>query len=92
MEEIIKECVNLAKEVQIELDMKNIEEKLLKISKSSDGKLISTLQDINNKRRTEIEFLNLEIARIAEEIGKSGLTKETKLLGELIKIKSEMLK
>jgi 2-dehydropantoate 2-reductase len=63
--------------------------RLLLISKSSDGQLISTYQDILNKRNTEIETMNMSIARVAESVGRSSLIKQTKLLGELIQIKSE---
>ena len=39
---------------------------------------------------TEIDTMNLEIARIASEISKEDFVRETKLLGELIKIKSAL--
>jgi len=87
---IIAECVTIAKAKNIALEAKEVEESLLLISKSSDGQLISTLQDIRNKRKTEIDTLNFEIVRIAESLGKSEAVLETKLLGELTKIKSEM--
>lgn len=87
---IIAECVSIAKAKNIPLEAKEVEESLLLISKSSDGQLISTLQDIRNKRKTEIDTLNFEIVRIAESLGKSEAVLETKLLGELTKIKSEM--
>ena len=87
---IIAECVTIAKAKNIQLEPKEVEESLLLISKSSDGQLISTLQDIHNKRKTEIETLNFEIVRIAESLGRSEAVLETKLLGELTKIKSEM--
>ena len=89
--QIIEECVALANELGIELNEKTIEERVLLISKSSAGQLISTLQDIRNRRKTEIDSLNLEIARIARDLGKEDLVSRTKLLGELIQIKSEIL-
>ena len=87
---IIGECVDLAREKRISLDKQAIEEKLLFISKKADGQLISTYVDILNNRRTEIESLNLEIARMAEEIGQPELVPQTRLLGEMIQVKSEM--
>lgn len=87
---IIGECVTLADKYKINLDAKEIEERLMLISKRADGQLISTYEDIRNKRRTEIESLNLEIARLADEIGMSELVNSTRLLGEMIRIKSEI--
>lgn len=63
---------------------------MLAISRSSDGQLISTLQDINNKRPTEIDMLNLEIVGIAEKLSAENLVTETRLLGELTAIKSRL--
>jgi len=63
----------------------------LNISEISTGQLISTLQDLNNKRKTEIEFLNLEIARIAKTHNQRSQIKITELLGKLIRIKSTLL-
>jgi 2-dehydropantoate 2-reductase len=87
---IVGECVALAGKCEVELDPKEIEEKLLLISRRADGLLISTYEDIRNKRRTEIDSLNLEIARLADEIGIPELVSNTRLLGEMIRIKSEI--
>lgn len=86
--EIVKECVALAKTQEVFLDTSDIMENLILISQKSDGQLISTYVDILDKRRTEIESLNLEIAKIATEAGQSELVKNTSLLGQLIQIKS----
>lgn len=87
---IIAECVALAQKYDIELDQNEIEEKLILISKRADGQLISTYEDIRKKRRTEIESLNLEISRLAEEIGVPELVTHTRLLGEMVQIKSKL--
>lgn len=87
-EAIVEECVSLAKVKGITLDRNEIMESLILISQKSDGQLISTYVDILNNRQTEIESLNLEIAKIADEVGKPELVKNTKLLGQLIQIKS----
>lgn len=87
---IIGESAALANKIDMELDPKEIEEKLLLISERADGQLISTYEDIRKKRRTEIESLNLEIARLADEIGMPGLVTTTSLLGNMIRIKSEI--
>ena len=85
---VIKECIVIANEEGVFLNAAEIMEGLLHISKASDGQLISTLQDIKNKRETEIETLNFEIVRIAKGLNKENLVMETQLLGELTKLKS----
>ena len=87
---VIGECIALAEQYAIDLDRDDLEEKLLLISKRSDGQRISTYEDIRNNRRTEIDSLNLEMARLADEAGRPELVTRTKLLGEMIRIKSEI--
>lgn len=86
---VIVECVEVAKATGIVLEAAEVLESLLSISKASDGQFISTLLDIRNKRETEIETLNFEVARIAEAVGKGEGVRETLLLGEMTKWKSE---
>lgn len=64
--------------------------KNLLISERSDGQLISTYNDIRKKRRTEIESLNLEMAKLAESIGEPELVPYTKAFGLMILAKSEL--
>ena len=85
---IISECVTLAGKYEVELDQKEIEEKLMLISRRADGQLISTYEDIRNNRRTEIDSLNLEISRLAEKMGIPEQVSNTSLLGEMIHLKS----
>lgn len=87
---IIAECISVAASQGITLDMKKVVDSLLLISKSSEGQLISTYQDIKNKRRTEIDTLNFAIAEIAGKYNSNNLITATKLLGELIDMKSEL--
>ncbi len=87
---IIKECVAVAKLSGVILNETDVADNLLKISKSSDGQLISTLVDIKNKRQTEIDTFNFAIADIAKKHNQESLVVETTLLGELTKIKSEL--
>jgi len=88
--EVITECVQIAREVGVLLEPNDVIANLLAISKASDGQLISTLQDINRKRLTEIDTLNFAIVNIAEKFGKAHLVERTKLLGELVKLKSDI--
>jgi len=87
---VIDECIAVATKKGISLKTDEVVENLLLISKSSDGQLISTLQDIRNGLPTEIDTLNFEIARIANEFGMGKQVKETRLLGELIKVKERL--
>ena len=86
--EIIDECITVTRCLGLNLNRNEIMEQLLKISKSTEGQYISTLQDIRNARETEIESLNLEIARIAEKMTSRIEVSKTKLLGTMILIKS----
>jgi 2-dehydropantoate 2-reductase len=87
---IVKECITIAQTVGIHLNEAEVIENILLISKSSEGQFISTLQDIRRKHKTEIETMNFEIVRIAQQFGKENMVNETKLLGELIRLKSEV--
>ncbi len=85
---VIEECVSLAQKQGIDLDSDTIEKNLMLISQRSDGQLISTYVDILHNRRTEIESLNLEISRLADALGIPETVTHTKVLGELIQLKS----
>ena len=87
---VIRECVSVAHAYGINLDAQAIQSKALVISKASDGQVISTLQDIRNGRETEIDTLNLKIAALANDLNKEDLVTETKLLGELTLLKSQI--
>lgn len=86
---VIEECLAVAKEYDIQLTTDDVLQNVLSISKMSDGQKISTYQDILNKRETEIETLNFAVAKAASRSGKVNVP-VTALLGELIKIKSEL--
>ena len=86
---VISECLTVAKEYGIRLTMDDVLQNILSISKMSDGQKISTYQDILNKRETEIETLNFAVAKAARAAGKAHVP-VTALLGEMIKIKSEL--
>lgn len=87
---VIKECIAIAQTQGIELIENDLVENLMLISKRSDGQLISTYVDLQNKRKTEIESLNLEIVNIAKEMNMVNMVTNTRLLGELIKLKSQI--
>ncbi len=87
---MIQECILIAKNKEVDIDIPEMEKMVLNISRMSDGQFISTLQDIRNKRETEIDTLNLEISRMAKEMGLEHQIRETKLLGELTQLKSKL--
>lgn len=87
---VVGECVEIAQTKGIRLAVNEVIESVLLISKTSDGQLISTLQDINNKRKTEIETLNFAIVDAAQALDKVSVVKETRLLGELTRLKSNL--
>lgn len=87
---VVEECTFIANETGISLTAHEVLESLVQISKAADGQLISTLQDIKNKRETEIETMNFSIVNTAMKLNKESLVPNTKLLGELTKLKSEL--
>ena len=87
-EQIVDECIQVTDRLRLGLDKDSIMEQIHAISRGSDGQLISTLQDIMNGRKTEIESLNLEISRIAENLTPPIFLNNTKLLGKMVLLKS----
>lgn len=86
---VILECLTVAKQYGIGLTMDEVLQNIIAISKMSDGQKISTYQDILNKRETEIDTLNLAVAKAALTSG-IGAVPVTALLGEMIKVKSDL--
>ncbi len=89
-QEIVNECLVIAHNIGIRLSAEEIMQQIFTISKKSDGQLISTLQDINAGRETEIDYLNLEIARLGETLTPVIKANTTKALGEMVKMKSKL--
>jgi 2-dehydropantoate 2-reductase len=86
--EVVRECITLTNRLNLGLSESELMEQLLLISKRSDGQLISTLQDLRSGRQTEIEFLNLEIARVAASMQPKLELPKVELLGQMIVAKS----
>jgi 2-dehydropantoate 2-reductase len=87
---IINECILLAHKAGINLSETDVLENLLLISKLSEGQLISTYQDILNKRETELESLNFALYKRAKNLGMELSLSKTKLLGDLALLKSKI--
>jgi 2-dehydropantoate 2-reductase len=89
-QEIVDECLVIAHNIGIRLNAEEIIQQIFAVSKKSEGQLISTLQDINAGRETEIDYLNLEIARLGETLIPAIKASTTKALGEIVKMKSKL--
>ena len=88
-QDVVAECIVLTDRLELGLTQEELMEQLMQISKGSDGQLISTLQDIRNGRETEIEFLNLEMARTAALQHPGIDLRKTELLGKMTLAKSK---
>jgi 2-dehydropantoate 2-reductase len=85
--QLVKECIRLTDRLTVGLSENEVMEQIMRISTRSK-QLISTLQDIKNGRQTEIESLNLEIARLAASLEPPLYLPQTELLGRMILAKS----
>jgi 2-dehydropantoate 2-reductase len=85
--QLVEECITLTDRLNIGLSESEVMQQIMLISKGSK-QLISTLQDIRNGRQTEIESLNLEIARLAASQQPPLHLPRTELLGKMILAKS----
>jgi 2-dehydropantoate 2-reductase len=90
--EIVDECIAVMESIGVRLSAEEVIQQIFAISKRSTGQLISTLQDINNGRETEIDSLNPEIARIGEKAAPQIKVSTTRVLGEMVKIKAMLRK
>lgn len=86
--EVVTECVALTGRLDLALSEAELMEQILRISRASDGQLISTLQDIRSGRQTEMDFLNLEIARVAASMQPALHLPRVEFLGKMILAKS----
>ncbi|MBV8278530.1 MAG: ketopantoate reductase family protein [Verrucomicrobia bacterium] len=85
--QLVKECITLTDRLNIGLSESEVMQQIIRISTGSK-QLISTLQDIRNGRQTEIESLNLEIARLGASLQPPLYLPQTELLGKIILAKS----
>ena len=85
--QLVRECITLTDRLNIGLSESEVMQQIMRISTGSK-QLISTLQDIRNGRPTEIESLNLEIARLGASLQPPLYLPQTELLGKIILAKS----
>lgn len=86
--EIVGECLALANAQGIHLTEAELMEQIRRISQASNGVNISTLQDLQHGRETEIQSLNLEVARMASSAQPPICLPVTEFLGKMILAKS----
>lgn len=88
--ELVRECIVLARAKGIALAESELLEQIQRISFGSTGVFISTLQDLRHGRPTEIDSLNLEMARLAASLNPPINLVKTELLGKMIVAKSKI--
>ena len=86
--EIVGECIALTTRLDMGLSEEEIVQQLMRVSRGSEGQLISTLQDMRSGRETEIEFLNLAIARVGAAMQPAVVLPRTEMLGRMVLAKS----
>lgn len=86
---IVTEGVSLANRLGIPVEVEALMDRVLKISTNST-QAISTLQDLRENRETEIDYLNLELARIAASLDPPVSLPITETLGRMIALKSRL--
>jgi len=88
--EVVAEGAALAARQGVDLGEAALVEHLLKISRSSDGQLISTLQDLRAGRPTEIGNLNIEMERLASTLEPKAEVARIGMLGRLVLAKERL--
>lgn len=87
---VVTEGVAVASGHGIELAAADLLAIVEQISRTSGGRPISTLQDIRRGRPTEIESLNMALARKADSLGQPELATLTGSLGSLVALRAEL--
>ena len=85
--ELVRECLTLSERFDLRISEGEVMEMVGRISKGSNH-LISTLQDIRAGRPTEVQSLNLEMARLAASLKPKLELPKIELLGKMILAKS----
>jgi len=87
--DVVTECLVLTDRLGLRLTREDLMDQILQISRTSDGQLISTLQDIRHGRETEIEFLNMAMGRTAAAQQPRIELPKTDLLGRMVLAKAK---
>lgn len=89
-EKLIAECIQVARTEGVHLDPSDLRQQVLDISRKTDGLLISTLQDLNAGRATEMPFINLAVVHKAAQRGLESAVPATGFLGHLVQLKETL--
>lgn len=69
MEELVKEAVAVSKAKNIQLPFEDPLGRVIQVCRNTAGNIASMLQDVLNKRETEIDFINGAIVREGDTLG-----------------------
>lgn len=72
IEEVVREGVEASSELGIQLNVDEVKELVFEVIRKTASNRSSMLQDIENGRLTEIEFINGALVRIMERAGKDA--------------------
>lgn len=88
--DLVRECLTVTDKLDLGLAEDEMMDQIMRISSRSSGQLISTLQDIRLGRPTEMEFLNLGVARIAASLQPAVHLPRTEFLGRIVLARSNL--
>ena len=69
MIEAVKEAVNVAKALNIKLEIKNHVRKVIEVAEATANNKSSMLQDIERRKKTEIDYINGAIVKLGKKLG-----------------------
>ena len=77
MKNAVEEAVSVSKAKNIKLPYNDPFEKVLEVCRNTSGNIASMLQDVLNRKVTEIDFINGAICREGENLGISTPVNQT---------------
>ena len=77
MIEAVKEAVNVAKALNIKLEVKDHVKRVIEIAEATANNKSSMLQDVERGKRTEIDFINGAIVKLGKKLGIETPVNET---------------
>ena len=69
MIEAVKEAVNIAKALNIKLEIKDHVRKTIEVAEATANNKSSMLQDIERRKKTEIDYINGAIVKLGKKLG-----------------------
>jgi len=91
MIEAVKEAVNVAKALNIKLEIKDHVRKVIEVAEATANNKSSMLQDIERKKKTEIDYINGAIVKLGKKLGiKTPVNKTLTAMVKAIEWKSQL--